>query len=54
MLARLINDESGAAASEYAIAVAFVAIAAAAAASQFFKLNEVFIALTGLLKSLIQ
>lgn len=40
-LVRLLSDENGAAASEYAIALAFIAVAIAAAAS-LFDLTAVF------------
>jgi len=52
LLQKLCSDDQGAAASEYAISLAFIAVAVAAAAS-LFNLTEIFPALVEKITGLI-
>jgi Flp pilus assembly pilin Flp len=52
MMARLVREEDGAAASEYAILVAFIAVAVAAAV-KLFNLGDIFTGLGTKVKGLV-
>lgn len=52
LLRQLLSDDRGAAASEYAISLAFIALAVAAAASQF-NLTEAYSAVVSTVSGLV-
>lgn len=49
----LLAEDDGAAASEYAIAVALIAVVVASAVGEFFEFDQVYVTLNSILSSLL-